>query len=129
MSSCKILWAGGAAALWLATATPAMAQPACIFDWAVPGAYDISGSFRGPVETVIARLTNDCRVSISLPGVYTGGALKRDGSCLTFGFKVEGERATFRARWCESYGVVPWQGRNIRATIKRHQGPSNTGTK
>lgn len=110
-------------------ATPAAAAPACIYDWAIPGVYDISGNFRGEVETVIARLTNDCRVAISLPGIFTGGALKRDGRCLTFSFRVEGERETFKARWCDSYGVVPWKGREVQASIVRHQGRSNTGTK
>jgi len=130
MTTCKILCAAGLAVVWFATAAaPARAETACIFDWAVPGAYDISGNFRGQVETVVARLTNDCRVAISLPGIFTGGALKRDGRCLAFNFKVEGERATFRARWCGSYGVVPWQGRKVRATIVRHRGRSNTGNK
>lgn len=111
----------------------AWAQPAaarsCIFDWAVPGSYEVSGEFRGQVQTVFARVTPDCRVSIALPGVYTGGALKRSGSCLTFSFKVQDVRQTFTARWCDGYGVVPWQGRNVRAKVVRRQDRPNTGTR
>lgn len=130
MSHCKVFWAVGLSVLGLAAAaTPTRAEPACIFDWAVPGSYDISGNFRGEVETVTARLTNDCRVAIALPGIFSGGPLQRDGRCLTFSFKVENERGTFKARWCGSYGVVPWQGRDVRATIARHRGRSNTGNK
>lgn len=103
------------------SATPAAAAAACIFDWAVPGLYHVSANFRGHTEAVTARLTTDCRVTIGLPGVFTGGRVTRAGSCLQFSFRVEGERQTFTARWCDSYGVVPWQGRNVRATIVPRQ--------
>jgi hypothetical protein len=105
----------------LAAAVPSSAANACIFDWAVPGTYEISGNFRGRTETVQARLTPDCRVTISLPGVFTGSRLKRQGRCLAFSFRVEGERHPFSAQWCGSYGVVPWQGRNVRANIVRRR--------
>ena len=115
-------------ALSSAEAPPAVART-CIFDWAVPGSYEITGNFRGQAETVWAQLTNDCRVTISLPGVFTGGALKRAGKCLAFSFRVENERQTFTARWCNSYGVVPWQGREVRATIVRREGRPNAGAR
>jgi hypothetical protein len=120
MSNWPVIGAACVALLALAAAAaPSAAADACIFDWAVPGSYEISGSFRGRTETVPARLTNDCRVTISLPGVFTGGPLRRHGPCLAFSFRVEGERRPFSAQWCGSYGVVPWQGRNVRATIVR----------
>jgi len=122
MSICKFLCGACLAALALTTnPQPAPAAVACIFDWAVPGSYDISGNFRGRLETVTARLTNDCRVTIGLPGVYTGGPLRRAGRCLTFTFRVQDQRQTFTARWCRSTGVVPWQGRNVRARVVRRQ--------
>lgn len=105
----------------VAGAVPAAGANACTFDWAVPGTYEISGNFRGRTETVQARLTPDCRVTISLPGVLTGSRLKRQGRCLAFSFRVEGERYPFSARWCGSYGVVPWQGREVRASIVRRR--------
>ena len=104
-----------------AVATPAAART-CVFDWAVPGPYDVSGNFRGRTETVTARLTNDCRVTIGLPGVFTGGPVKRAGSCLVFSFRVQDVRETFTARWCNDYAVVPWQGRNVRAQIVARHG-------
>ena len=117
----------GAGLIWVALlAAPTPAAANCIFDWAVPGRYDISGNFRGQAETVMARLTNDCRVDIALPGVFTGTPLRRDGSCLKFSFKIQDVRQAFTARWCGGYGVVPWQGRNVRATIVRRQGPMNS---
>jgi hypothetical protein len=122
MSNWPIICAACIALLALAgAATPSAAANACIFDWAVPGTYGISGNFRGRTETVPARLTHDCRVAISLPGVFTGGPLRRQGRCLAFSFRIEGERQPFSAQWCGSYGVVPWQGRNVRATIVRRQ--------
>lgn len=110
-------------------APPASAASACIFNWAVPGTYDIKGSFRGRVETVTARLTNDCRVTIGLPGVFTGGPLRRNGRCLAFSFRVQDQRETFTAQWCRGYGVVPWQGRNVRASVARRQGGSGSETR
>lgn len=108
-------------------ATPASPAATCVFDWAVPGPYDISGNFRGQVETITAWLTPDCRVTIPLPGVFTGGPLRRDGRCLAFSFKLQNVRQSFTARWCGSYGVVPWQGRNVRASIVMRQERSNGG--
>jgi hypothetical protein len=119
MGYCKIVCGASLIVLAVSTAAPPAVAQACVFDWARPGSYDISGNFRGQVETVTARLTHDCRVSIGMPGVFTGGPLRRAGRCLEFSFRVEGERRTFTARWCGNYGVVPWQGRNIRATIVR----------
>jgi hypothetical protein len=95
----------------------AQAARVCIFNWAVPGTYKVSGNFRGTTETASARLTNDCRVFFQVPGVFSGGPVRRSGSCLKFSFKVEGERSVFSARWCDTYGIVPWQGRNIRAEV------------
>lgn len=115
--------------LALGPVAPAAAARTCIFDWAVPGLYEVSGNFRGQSQTVMARLTSNCRVTIQLPGVFTGGVVRRSGSCLSFTFKVQDERQTFTARWCDSYGVVPWEGRDVQATIKRRQGRSNTGSR
>lgn len=91
----------------------------CVFDWAVPGTYKVSGNFRGTTEAATARLTNDCRVIFQLPGVFSGGPVRRSGNCLRFRFKVEGERRIFSARWCNTLGIVPWQGRNVRARVSR----------
>jgi hypothetical protein len=123
MSNRRIICAAGFVALALggpgitSAATQTAAAGACIFDWAVPGPYDIRGNFRDRNETVTARLTNDCRVTIALPGVFTGAPVRRAGNCLQFSFRVEGERQTFTARWCDSYGMVPWEGRDVRAEI------------
>jgi hypothetical protein len=125
MGNYKIVCGSALFVLGISSAAPPAVAQACGFDWAVPGSYEISGNFRGQVETVTARLTHDCRVSIGLPGVFTGGPLRRAGRCLEFSFRLEGQRQTFTARWCGSYGVVPWQGRNIRATIVRR--PSWSG--
>jgi hypothetical protein len=107
-------------------AAPAATVGTCIFDWAVPGPYDVSGDFRGRTETVTARLTNDCRITIALPGVFTGGPVKQAGSCLAFSFKVEDVRQALTAQWCKDYGVVPWEGRNVRAQIIPRHGRLNT---
>lgn len=106
------------AAAWAGSADPAAAARSCIHSWAVPGVYEVTGNFRGRPETTTIRLTSDCRVVLSLPGVFGGGPLSRSGSCVRFGFKVQGERATYSARWCGSYGIVPWQGREIRASVR-----------
>lgn len=95
------------------------AAKSCGFDWAVPGAYVISGNFRGTVESTTAHLTPNCRVVLNLPGVFTGGPIQRAGQCLKFTFKVQGQKQVFAAQWCNTYGIVPWQGRNIRATVAR----------
>lgn len=95
----------------------AHAAKSCGFGWAKPGSYKVSGNFRGRVESTSARLTRDCRVSLRIPGVFTGGRVKKSGKCLRFAMKVEGQRKVFFAKWCNSYGLVPWKGRNIRARI------------
>ncbi len=97
----------------------AHAAKSCGFGWAKPGKYKVSGNFRGRVESTSARLTSDCRVSLQIPGVFTGGRVKKSGRCLRFALKIEGQRKVFFAKWCNSYGLVPWKGRNIRAEIKR----------
>ncbi|MEM7635374.1 MAG: hypothetical protein AAF299_12485 [Pseudomonadota bacterium] len=96
----------------------AHAAKSCGFGWAKPGKYKVSGNFRGRVEATSARLTSDCRVSLQIPGVFTGGRVKKSGKCLRFALKVEGQRKVFFAKWCNTYGLVPWKGRNIRAEIK-----------
>ena len=96
----------------------AHAAKSCGFGWAKPGKYRVSGNFRGKVEATSARLTTDCRVSLQIPGVFTGGRVKKSGKCLRFALKVEGERKVFFAKWCNTYGLVPWKGRNIRAQIR-----------
>ena len=110
-----------AAIVLFAAFAPGDAQAArkCIFSWAIPGTYKISGNFRGTTEAASARLTNDCRVFFRVPGVFSGGPVRRSGKCLRFNFKVEGQRSVFSARWCNTYGIVPWQGRNIRARVTR----------
>lgn len=100
-------------------ANDAEAARNCGYAWAVPGTYRVSGDFRGTTESATAKLTNDCRVILQIPGVFSGGGVRRSGGCLNFSFKVEGESGVFTARWCNSYGIVPWQGRNIRATVTR----------
>lgn len=98
---------------------PASAAKTCFFDWAVPGTYVIRGDFRGTVESTTATLTANCRVVFNIPGVFSGGPVQRAGRCLRFGFKVEGQKQVFTAQWCNTYGIVPWEGRNIRATVAR----------
>jgi hypothetical protein len=100
-------------------ASDAKAARNCGYGWAVPGSYRITGNFRGATESGIARLTNDCRVILQIPGVFSGGGVRRSGGCLLFSFKVDGEARVFTARWCNNYGIVPWQGRNIRASVTR----------
>lgn len=109
------------AVVLFAAMAPGDAQAArkCIFSWAIPGTYKVSGNFRGATESASARLTNDCRVFFRVPGVFSGGPVRRSGKCLRFNFKVEGQRRVFSARWCNTYGIVPWQGRNIRARVSR----------
>lgn len=129
MKCSRITSAGLLVLLMLTAGAPPAAAQICLFDWATPGSYEITGDFRGRSETVMARVTNDCRVTISLPGVFTGAALKRAGRCLAFTFRVQDVRQTFTARWCDSYGVVPWEGREVRASIVRRDGRLNTGNK
>ncbi|WP_108882676.1 hypothetical protein [Anderseniella sp. Alg231-50] len=114
-----LLLAGGMIAIQgVAAPDTAHAAKSCGFGWAKPGKYRVSGNFRGRVESTSARLTTDCRVSLQIPGVFTGGRVKKRGKCLRFALKVEGQRKVFFAKWCNTYGLVPWKGRNIRAEIK-----------
>lgn len=114
-----VLLAGGmSVAGGLSVPDTAHAAKSCGFGWAKPGRYKVSGNFRGRVEATSARLTSDCRVSLQIPGVFTGGRVKKSGKCLRFALKVEGQRKVFFAKWCNTYGLVPWKGRNIRAEIK-----------
>lgn len=99
-------------------ASPASAAKGCVFDWAKPGTYEIRGNFRGQVESASAKLTSDCRVVLQIPGVFAGGKVSKAGSCLKFHFKVDWEKdKTYTARWCDGHGYVPWEGRNVRATV------------
>jgi hypothetical protein len=101
------------------SASETQAARNCGYGWAVPGTYRITGDFRGTTESGTAKLTNDCRVILQIPGVFSGGSVRRSRGCLLFSFKVEGEARVFTARWCNTYGIVPWQGRNIRASVTR----------
>jgi len=122
--ACKLLiWTALAAATLGWTSAPASAGNHCIHSWARPGTYIVSGNFRGSVESANIYLTSDCRVVIPLPGVFTGGRLARAGHCLRFSFKVQGHKKVFTARWCDSYGVVPWGERAIRIAVKRKLPP------
>ena len=119
IASQTLLLAGGMiAAGGVSAPDTAHAAKSCGFGWAKPGKYRVSGNFRGRVEATSARLTSDCRVSLQIPGVFTGGRVKKSGKCLRFALKVEGQRKVFFAKWCNTYGLVPWKGRNIRAEIK-----------
>lgn len=112
------LTAVAAAAITLTTNNTHAARN-CGYSWAVPGTYKVSGNFRGSTESATARLTNDCRAVLQIPGVFSGGPVRRSGGCLSFSFKVEGEPRVLIARWCNTYGIIPWQGRDIRATVTR----------
>ena len=90
----------------------------CGFGWAKPGRYKISASFRGKNESTNAFLGKDCRIRLQVPGVFTGGKVKKSGKCLVFSFKVEGEADVFKAKWCGDYGLVPWKDKTIRAEIE-----------
>ncbi|MGB7204758.1 MAG: hypothetical protein WBD37_04735 [Anderseniella sp.] len=111
------------AGAFVLTSLPKMtiAAPNCGFGWAKPGKYRISGNFRGQVESTSAQLTRDCRVSLQIPGVFTGGRVKRSGKCLSFALKVEGQGKALSAKWCNNYGMVPWNGKVIRASISAVQ--------
>jgi hypothetical protein len=115
-----VLLAGGMSVVGGVSAPhTAYAAKSCGFGWAKPGKYKVSGNFRGRVEATSARLTSDCRVSLQIPGVFTGGRVRKSGKCLRFALKVEGQRKVLFAKWCNTYGVVPWKGRDIRAEIKQ----------
>jgi hypothetical protein len=89
----------------------------CGHSWAKPGRYKISASFRGKNESTNVFLSKDCRVTLQVPGVFTGGKVSKRGQCLEFAFKIEGETAVFRAKWCGDYGLVPWKDKTIRAEV------------
>jgi len=89
----------------------------CGYSWAKPGRYKISASFRGKNESTNAFLGKDCRIRLQVPGVFTGGKVSKSGKCLEFSFKIEGKAEVFRAKWCNDYGLVPWQDKTIRAEI------------
>jgi hypothetical protein len=109
--------AGVVGVLLVASAQDALAAD-CGFDWAQPDKYKISASFRGKDESTNVFLGKDCRIIVQVPGVFTGGSVKKNGQCLAFSFKVEGETGVFQAKWCDDYGLVPWQGKTIRATVE-----------
>ena len=108
--------AGIAGVLLFAGANNAVAGD-CGHSWAKPGKYKISASFRGKKESTNVFLSKDCRVTLQVPGVFTGGKVRKSGRCLQFTFKIEGETKVFRAKWCNDYGFVPWQDKTIRAKI------------
>ena len=91
---------------------------ACGANWAEPGVYKITGNFRGKEESAGAELTRDCRIDLKIPGVYTGGPVKRAGSCLRFTFKIDKEKKLFKGRWCDGFAVVDWKGKDVRADVK-----------
>lgn len=91
----------------------------CVQPWAEVGEYKIEGSFRGRVERATAHLSNSCRVTIDLPGVFTGGPVEASDGCLRFSFKVQDVAETFVARWCGAYAIVPWKGEDMRVTVYR----------
>ena len=91
---------------------------ACVHAWAIPGLYTITGNFRGSPEAAGARLTRDCRVTIKLPGVYSGTKVRKSGKCIRFSFKVDGVKKAFSAKWCNKIGYIPWKGKRVRARVK-----------
>ena len=103
----------------LTFATSSVDAKTCIQPWAEVGKYLIEGDFRGRVERATAHLTPACRVTINLPGVFTGGPVKAKDGCLQFSFKVQKQPETFTALWCGGYAIVPWKGRDMRATVFR----------
>jgi len=111
------LSAAGLAGVLLFAGSDTSMAAACGHDWAQPGRYKISASFRGKNESTNAFLGKDCRITLQVPGVFTGGKVKKSGKCLKFAFKVEGKTEVFRATWCDNYGLVPWQDKTIRAKV------------
>ena len=98
---------------------PALSAAPCIHSWAKPGKYTIQGKLNQRTQRTTAHLSNNCRVSFNLPGVFTGGPVKKAGACLRFTFKVQKQPQVFVARWCNSYAVVPWKGRDVRISVQR----------
>ena len=94
------------------------AAKGCGHAWAKPGTYTISGNFRCKVEAAGAHLTRDCRVSIRVPGVSSYTLVRKAGKCLRFGFKVDGVKKAFTAKWCNKIGFIPWNGKKIRTKVK-----------
>ena len=90
----------------------------CGAAWAEPGTYKITGNFRGKPESAGAELTRDCRINLKIPGVYTGGPVRRAGKCLRFTFKIDKQKRLYRGRWCEGFAVVDWKGKDVRAKVK-----------
>ena len=119
-----LVWGFVAAQPYAFTSTSASAAEHCLVAWAKPGTYIVTAKFKGSVQSAHIYLTNDCRMVIPLPGVFTGGRLARAGHCLKFNFKVQGQRQVFTARWCDGYGVIPWGDRTIRIAVNRKLAPS-----
>lgn len=107
-----------AASLNFVAVTNVAHAAACGANWAEPGVYKITGNFRGKKESAGAELTRDCRIDLKIPGVYTGGRVKRAGGCLRFTFKIDKEKKLFKGRWCDGFAVVDWKGKNVRADVK-----------
>ena len=103
----------------LGSALPVLAAKPCIHAWAVPGKYTIRGKLNDRVQSAHAHLSNSCRISFNLPGVFTGGPVKKAGECLQFTFKVQKQQQVFVARWCNTHATVPWNGRDVRISVQR----------
>ena len=99
-------------------AQTAGAVETCGYSWAVPGQYTVVGDFRGRVERTRTRLSSNCRIHFTVPGVFSGGPVQKAGGCLNFTFKVRNEPEAFSARWCDGYADIPWNGRVIRASVQ-----------
>ncbi len=93
----------------------------------MPGAYVITGNYRGSERSATIYLTNNCRLVIPLPGVFTGGQLVRAGQCLKFNLKVGDKKKVLTAQWCNTYGIVPLGKHIFRASVKRKLAPSDQG--
>ena len=115
----RLILAGIAAAGLSSSATGNLAYAAtCGAAWAEPGTYKITGNFRGKPESAGAELTRDCRINLKIPGVYTGGPVRRAGKCLRFTFKIDKQKRLYRGRWCKGFAVVDWKGKDVRAKVK-----------
>ena len=102
----------------LGFAGSAGAVETCGYSWAIPGQYTVEGDFRGRVERTITRLSSNCRIYFTVPGVFSGGPVQKAGGCLSFTFKVRNEPRPLSARWCNGYADIPWNGRVIRASVE-----------
>ena len=91
----------------------------CGHSWAEPGTYKITGNFRGKTESAGASLTRDCKIDLKIPGVYTGGPVRRAGKCLSFTFKIDDVKGLHKGRWCDDYAIVTWKGKDVRAKIRK----------